>query len=140
MTPVAAYRACLAGLLALAAAGCSQRAEYPAPDGRSGVRGTCSIQSEDGRRRPWTTVIVTATLVNNSKHDWKKVADARVGPDGSFRMALVRGEDYLLTVFDPELLKDKATKPQFVRVAEGEFAEVTLEYPKILSDPLPKEP
>src|SRR4051794_10902798 len=108
MTRLSGPPALAIGLLALAWAGCSQRAEYPTPDGRSGVRGSCWIQSDDGRRRPWTAAIVTDTLVNNSKHDWEKVADARVGPDGEFRMALVPGEDYLLSVYDLELLKDKA--------------------------------
>jgi hypothetical protein len=140
MNRLCGRRTAIVGLLAVAGTGCSKYSEYPAPDGRSGVRGACWIQSADGRRRPWTAAVVSATIVNNSKYEWNKVADARVGPDGEFRMALVPGESYLISVDDSELLKHKATKPQFVRVTEGEFAEVIIEYPKILADPLSKGP
>src|SRR4051794_25251027 len=106
------------GLLAVAWTGCSRYSEFPTPDGRSGVRGRCWVQSEDGRRRPWTAAVVSATIVNNSKYEWKDVAKVRADENGEFRLALPPGESYLISVDDPELLKDKATKPQFVRVAE----------------------
>jgi hypothetical protein len=115
--------------LVVVCAGCGKR-EPPKPDGSSGLRGQCwIIVSElEPTRRPWTTATVSATRANNSKD----VTQSKVDSDGKFRLVVVPGEDYLISVSAPGW-NDEMWFPHLVKVPSTGYVEVTIEHPGLLT-------
>jgi hypothetical protein len=83
-------------------------------------------------RRRWGGVVVHVSHTNHSSDDptWNLRYQATADADGRFEIALNPG-DYIISPYDPHLLKDMMISPECVKVEAGRFTEVVIDYDKL---------
>jgi len=123
-----------AGLLT----GCS-KPPPPKPDGSSGISGVCLLPAEppdeNGKvpdRKRWAGVRITVEHANHSSDDptWGLKYQTTANENGTFEVPLNPGH-YLVSPYDPALLKDMAISVIPVKVEPGQFTAIVIDYDKL---------